>query len=381
MSSALVSKQRKTFLGQPAPAGYVPGLGRGYVTNILNRAHHISRLLTCLCGCPGPLDSLLVQILVQHVKLMIYRKCPHTVSSLDTYHHVCMYIYTFLLPYPQSNYYCYTYSDERHPRPGTKRPREDDEDEEEDLNESNYDEVCLTFPLILCPVCGHYWLTMCRVRTLLAHDGCAQFAGYGGNLFASAPYEADDREADEVYESIDTHMDSRRKIRREKKFQEQVEKYRQERPKIQQQFSDLRVGPLIKSNQIVYTTGCVWYVYVSSVHWVMCQMRSGLTFPMLAMLGTRNREMLISVQIATRPFPIPFYREHPCRVAHTITWMLSNRSLSPSLSLSLSNLLDHCLSYMCIFHQGSGGLHYPLFRSNVSYPWNYDPWICHLHQN
>lgn len=69
-----------------------------------------------------------------------------------------------------------------------------------------------------------------------------KFAGYGGNLFASAPYEADDKEADEVYESIDTHMDSRRKVRREKKFQEQVEKYRQERPKIQQQFSDLRVG-------------------------------------------------------------------------------------------------------------------------------------------
>lgn len=36
-----------------------------------------------------------------------------------------------------------THSDERHPRPGTKRPRDgDDEEEEEDLNESNYDEVC-----------------------------------------------------------------------------------------------------------------------------------------------------------------------------------------------------------------------------------------------
>ena len=32
--------------------------------------------------------------------------------------------------------------DERHPRPGTKRPREDDDhEEEEDLNESNFDEV------------------------------------------------------------------------------------------------------------------------------------------------------------------------------------------------------------------------------------------------
>ena len=33
------------------------------------------------------------------------------------------------------------YSDERHPRPGTKRPR--DEDEEEDLNDINFDEVHL----------------------------------------------------------------------------------------------------------------------------------------------------------------------------------------------------------------------------------------------
>ena len=82
---------------------------------------------------------------------------------------------------------------------------------------------------------------------------CMQFAGYGGNLFASAPYEADDKEADEVYESIDTHMDSRRKIRREKKFQEQVEKYRQERPKIQQQFSDLRVSLLPYTHYVCVT--------------------------------------------------------------------------------------------------------------------------------
>lgn len=68
-----------------------------------------------------------------------------------------------------------------------------------------------------------------------------QFSGYGGSLFASAPYEADDREADEIYDTIDTRMDSRRKLRREKKFQEEVEKFRQERPKIQQQFSDLKV--------------------------------------------------------------------------------------------------------------------------------------------
>lgn len=44
-----------------------------------------------------------------------------------------------------------------------------------------------------------------------------------------------------VYEDIDEKMDERRKERRELKFQQDIEKYRQERPKIQQQFSDLKV--------------------------------------------------------------------------------------------------------------------------------------------
>lgn len=55
-------------------------------------------------------------------------------SSQVDLHVWCMwYIYT-----------CLACRDERHPRPGTKRPR-DDEDEEEDLNESNYDEVSGSF--------------------------------------------------------------------------------------------------------------------------------------------------------------------------------------------------------------------------------------------
>ena len=68
-----------------------------------------------------------------------------------------------------------------------------------------------------------------------------QFAGYGGSLFSSGPYEKDDEEADAVYDAIDDRMDSRRRERRELKFQEEIKKYRQERPKIQQQFSDLKV--------------------------------------------------------------------------------------------------------------------------------------------
>ncbi|XP_062520556.1 pre-mRNA-processing factor 6-like isoform X2 [Corticium candelabrum] len=88
-------------------------------------------------------------------------------------------------------------------QPGA-RPNEDED--EEDLNESNYDE----------------------------------FAGYGGSLFSSGPYDEDDEEADKIYMSIDKRMDCRRKERREKLFKEETEKYRMERPKIQQQFSDLK---------------------------------------------------------------------------------------------------------------------------------------------
>jgi pre-mRNA-processing factor 6 len=44
-------------------------------------------------------------------------------------------------------------------------------------------------------------------------------------LFASVPYEADDEEADRIYEAIDRKMDERRKSRREKREKEEMEKY------------------------------------------------------------------------------------------------------------------------------------------------------------
>ncbi|KAF1743167.1 hypothetical protein MXB_3461, partial [Myxobolus squamalis] len=81
-----------------------------------------------------------------------------------------------------------------------------DDDENEDLNDANYDE----------------------------------FSGYGGSLFTTGPYDKDDEEADQIYSSIDKRMDERRKDRREQKIQEQVESFRKKRPKIQQQFADLK---------------------------------------------------------------------------------------------------------------------------------------------
>ncbi|XP_077989706.1 pre-mRNA-processing factor 6-like [Glandiceps talaboti] len=141
---SLVSKNKKNFIGVPAPLGYVPGLGRG-ATGFTTRSD--------------------------------------------------------IGPARDAN----DISDDRHPAP-KKSKKQEDEDDDEDLNDSNYDE----------------------------------FHGYGGSLFASGPYEKDDEEADAIYEAIDKRMDEKRKERREKRLKEELERYRQERPKIQQQFSDLK---------------------------------------------------------------------------------------------------------------------------------------------
>ncbi|KAL7057496.1 hypothetical protein AAHC03_016816 [Spirometra sp. Aus1] len=98
-------------------------------------------------------------------------------------------------------------SDERHMAPSKRKKEQDGQEEaEEDLNESNYDE----------------------------------FSGYGGSICSKDPYEKDDAEADEIYSSIDERMDERRRTYRERRLQEEIEQYRKERPKIQQQFIDLK---------------------------------------------------------------------------------------------------------------------------------------------
>ena len=100
-------------------------------------------------------------------------------------------------------------SDDRHAPPPAAAAvvTKKEDDGEPDLNDSNYDE----------------------------------FAGYGGSLFSSKDvYEKDDEEADAIYQAIDDRMDEKRKQYREQRFAAEIEKYRQERPKIQQQFSDLK---------------------------------------------------------------------------------------------------------------------------------------------
>ncbi|XP_055343399.1 pre-mRNA-processing factor 6-like [Paramacrobiotus metropolitanus] len=98
-------------------------------------------------------------------------------------------------------------TDDRHAHPMKKKNKDDDADEEdEDLNEANYDE----------------------------------FSGYGGSLFSKDPYDKDDAEADAIYAAVDNRLDEKRKDYRENRLRKELEKFRQERPKIQQQFSDLK---------------------------------------------------------------------------------------------------------------------------------------------
>lgn len=97
-----------------------------------------------------------------------------------------------------------------------KRANNDDDDEEDAyLNESNYDE----------------------------------FAGYGGSLCNKDPYEEDDEEADRIYKEIDKHLDERGKALREAKTRQELELYIQERPGIQQQFSDLKANLKLVSEE------------------------------------------------------------------------------------------------------------------------------------
>eukprot|EP00191_Tetraselmis_sp_GSL018_P019287 CAMPEP_0177592198 /NCGR_PEP_ID=MMETSP0419_2-20121207/8425_1 /TAXON_ID=582737 /ORGANISM="Tetraselmis sp., Strain GSL018" /LENGTH=893 /DNA_ID=CAMNT_0019083035 /DNA_START=192 /DNA_END=2870 /DNA_ORIENTATION=- len=67
------------------------------------------------------------------------------------------------------------------------------------------------------------------------------FLGNDAGVFASAgEYDEDDKEADEIWASIDARMDERRKDRREARLKAEIEKYRAENPKITEQFADLK---------------------------------------------------------------------------------------------------------------------------------------------
>lgn len=62
------------------------------------------------------------------------------------------------------------------------------------------------------------------------------------NLFAGTVYEADDEEADRIWDAVDARMDERRKAYREAAEAEAAAKERANNPKIQTQFADLKRG-------------------------------------------------------------------------------------------------------------------------------------------
>ncbi|KAL3310820.1 Pre-mRNA-processing factor 6, partial [Cichlidogyrus casuarinus] len=76
--------------------------------------------------------------------------------------------------------------------------------------------------------------------TINGNFALAQFTGYGGSICKNDPYDEDDEQADQIYLSVDDRMDERRKEKREKRLLEETERFRKERPKIQQQFVDLK---------------------------------------------------------------------------------------------------------------------------------------------
>jgi pre-mRNA-processing factor 6 len=69
-----------------------------------------------------------------------------------------------------------------------------------------------------------------------------EFAGYGGALFSSAgtPYEEDDAEADQIYESVNEFMEGRHKRRREQQQLDAQRNHKAARLTIADQFADLK---------------------------------------------------------------------------------------------------------------------------------------------
>lgn len=67
-----------------------------------------------------------------------------------------------------------------------------------------------------------------------------EFSGYSEKLFTAGTYEADDAEADQIYDQVDGIMDSRRKRSREQQMLLEKKRAKSERPRIADQFADLK---------------------------------------------------------------------------------------------------------------------------------------------
>ena len=88
----------------------------------------------------------------------------------------------------------------------SKSHQDDDDGDREDYNDAKYDE----------------------------------WNGYQIPLFNQGDYDDEDREADQVYQVIDEHLEGRRRSRRERIQLDEIKRIRQERPTLALQFSDLK---------------------------------------------------------------------------------------------------------------------------------------------
>lgn len=59
-----------------------------------------------------------------------------------------------------------------------------------------------------------------------------EWTGYGGSLFAGATDDAEDMEADKVFEMIEDRMDQRRRKKREEKYKEHEKKLEKDKKDI-----------------------------------------------------------------------------------------------------------------------------------------------------
>ncbi len=71
-------------------------------------------------------------------------------------------------------------------------------------------------------------------------------------------------------QAIDDRMDEKRKQYREERFKREIEKYRQERPKIQQQFSDLKRDLDGVSIPLLYWKAGGWEEGIVFYSWLLC---------------------------------------------------------------------------------------------------------------
>lgn len=113
-------------------------------------------------------------------------------------------------------------------------------------------------------------------------------------------------------------MDEKRKEYREKRLREELERYRQERPKIQQQFSDLK-RDLVRVSLVIYQFCVGLYKIVFLKRYLKT---SGGKFQMLEMPGIRNREILELRSL------------HPCQI---VCWPVIWAGKAPTLLILIQD--------------------------------------------